>query len=370
MPSYFEGFSDFVPDATQGFNDEFVRLAASQNLVKGTPQFNKARTAAASQCIRDEYFTPQGRARRERIRRQHEYERLEQEERDKDAVEEEEVHRDSEDDLPELNEDDNESVVSLDVGFSQVFTSDIHVNDENSDHDEDLEDVAESVKEEVAPGKGIKEEPIIDDVAIDLLPVDESDNESVVSMDQGLTQVFTSSSTTCAHEECPNDSEDDRDKQRGVTSLRELTKEEQLLGWQALCRETGRTIGKTIWECRTVLKKKPYVNIIDYIDAARVGAKIELFHDFAEFSHYTMTTPGKCIPLKDAKEDELLSALLQKVNRSVEGPKDYKHGKSFRQHHPSIRKEWRRTETYGANGRGSEHSRTHERSRNARVRPY
>ena len=60
-----------------------------------------------------------------------------------------------------------------------------------------------------------------------------------------------------------------------------------------------------------LLKGKPYVNIIDYIDAARIGAKIEVFNDFEQFSHYTRTTRGKRIHLQYAKEDPLLAALLQ-----------------------------------------------------------
>ncbi|KAL1593153.1 hypothetical protein SLS60_010760 [Paraconiothyrium brasiliense] len=184
MPSYFESHSNFAPDASQGFNNEFVRLAASQGLRQGTPQFERARTVALSQSILDEYFTPQGRAKRERIRRQREYERLEEEKIQEDLLDED-VNRDSEGDLPELKEDDNESMVSLDVGFSQVFTSDlpVYVKVEDSEHEDDPEAAAGSVKEKIAPGSVIKQEPIIDDIFIDLLPLDEGDNESVVSMD-------------------------------------------------------------------------------------------------------------------------------------------------------------------------------------------
>lgn len=335
MPSFFEGHANFAPDSTQSFGDEWVRFAASQNLIRGTPQYEKQEIAAASQSIRDEFFTPQGRARRERAQRQREYERLEGEERLENKVCKEESVE-AEDDLPELKDDDDVSVASLDVGLSQAYTSDNRFDgvvdvveeaevDSNYPMKVELDAVIEShiIKEEE---EEVGEEAIHFDITFP--PVeDESDNESTVSMDQGLTQVVTSSDE-CIQEPIdvkPEESEDTR-----LMTLNALTEAEQLLGWQALCRETGRTIGSTIRECRALLKKKPYINIVDYIDAARIGTKIEEFDDFAKFSHYTRTTPGKRINLKYAKEDELLSALLQKLDRGFEKSRQSAGNRSFR----------------------------------------
>jgi hypothetical protein len=369
MPKFFESQANFVPDASQSFGNEFGRWAASQNLVRGTPQYQKQETLAASQCMRDEYFTPQGRARLERLRREREYERLEENLKNEEAEGEENVEA-LEDDLPEMNEDDNESVVSLDVGFSQAFTSDNYLDEGDTEDDKEAKEPPEPVVEETEPEtRDIKEEPIIDGFEIDLLPVgDRSDNESVVSVDQGLTQAFVSSNDYDDNVEVP----DDLDDENKISSLSELTEHEQLLGWQALCRETGRTVGKTIWECRTSLKKKPYINIIDYIDAARVGAKIEMFDDFANFSHYTRTTPGKRVSLKYAKEDELLAALLQKLDGDSKGSNDRrpKHGGNSRQQRSGKREPWRKTDSYRPDGKSSGRPRRHGRSTMARANPY
>ncbi|KAF2452212.1 hypothetical protein P171DRAFT_426582 [Karstenula rhodostoma CBS 690.94] len=376
MSSFFESQTNFVPDASQSFGNEFGRWAASQNLVKGTPQYQKQETIAASQCMRDEYFTPQGRAKLERLRRQREYERPEEEQKN-EAADEEGNDVAPEDELPELKDDDDESVVSLDVGFSQAFTSDPYLDRGTSEDGEVSEYPLEPVKEEAGPDTcfikeetnldicGIKEEPpLTNDFDIELLPVeDDIDNESVVSMDQGLTQAFTSF-TDCGEDmDVPDDEPE-------LPSLSALPEREQLLGWQALCRETGRTVGKTIWECRTSLKRKPYINIIDYIDAARIGAKIELFDDFAQFSHYTRTTPGKRINLKYAKEDELLAALLQKLDGGSGRSKARGHEGNSRQQHSGKREPWRRNDSYRPDGRLPGQPRRHGRSTMARTNPY
>lgn len=362
MPDFFGSQANFIPDASQSFGNEFGRWAASQNLVKGTPQYQKQATIAASQCLREEYFTPQGRAKLERLRRQREYERL-QEEQSIEVVEGKEGDAAPEDELPKPKDDDNESVVSLDVGFSQAFT---FLDQRDSEDDKGLVHPLQPVTDDIGPDIcDIKEEsPHPDDLEIDSLPLkDDVDNESVVSMDQGLTQAFTSS-TNC------NDDIDAPDEEPGIPSLSELPEPELLLGWQALCQETGRTVGKTIWECRTSLKKKPYVNIIDYIDAARIGAKIELFDDFREFSIYTSTTPGKRISLKDAKEDELLAALLQRLDVGSRSSKAPRYEGNSRQQHSGKREQRKRIDSFRPDGRSSGQPQRHGRSKKARANPY
>lgn len=300
------------------------------------------------------------------MRRNREYDSFEAE-RKIEAVKEEEDGAASEDDLPELKDDDNESVVSIDVGFSQAFTSDPYLDQEDSEDEKALEYLPDSVVKKPELDTYIKaESPLPDEVEVDLLPVkDDSDNESIVSIDRGLTQVFTSS-TDCK-EEGEIDEMDDQsvEEDSGVPLLSNLSASEQLLGWQALCLATDRMVGETIWECRTLLKKRPYVNIVDYIDAARIGAKIEVFSDFREFSDYTRFTEGKCIPLKYAKQDPLLASLLQVLDRNSDsgGLEAVKHASSRR--HRSIKSEQSRQ-----HGRTSGQPRRHDRSTKARINPY
>lgn len=94
-----------------------------------------------------------------------------------------------------------------------------------------------------------------------------------------------------------------------------LTPEEELQGFQELCREIGIPPGATVWECKRELKMK-WVNIIDLIDARRTLKEVEIWEDFDAFSAYTLQ-PKHRISVDEAKKDGgFLAALLQRLRRT------------------------------------------------------
>jgi hypothetical protein len=73
----------------------------------------------------------------------------------------------------------------------------------------------------------------------------------------------------------------------------------KLENFQALCSEVGVPPGRSIAECRARLKGV-YVNIVDLINARRMGTRVRVFNSFAEFRNYTRQ-PGKTINREVAK---------------------------------------------------------------------
>lgn len=98
----------------------------------------------------------------------------------------------------------------------------------------------------------------------------------------------------------------------GVEAVPEFDEEEVMLqGFQALCREVGKTPGNTVWQCDRILKNT-LVNIIDLIDARRKGIPPKVWHTLEEFRRYTLAPPGdKKIPWREANKDPLLRCFLQ-----------------------------------------------------------
>lgn len=89
-----------------------------------------------------------------------------------------------------------------------------------------------------------------------------------------------------------------------------LAEEEDLKGYQELCREIGVLPSDSIAECKRILKSN-LVNIIDLIDARRTGKKVEVWLDFEAFRAYTLQD-GKRIHPDEAKQDGgHLASLLQ-----------------------------------------------------------
>ncbi|CAI6100902.1 unnamed protein product [Clonostachys chloroleuca] len=55
--SHFEKFDNFVPDSSASFEDEFARLASSQDWAAGTSEFQKQRTIALRSELKLHYFS-------------------------------------------------------------------------------------------------------------------------------------------------------------------------------------------------------------------------------------------------------------------------------------------------------------------------
>ncbi|KAI1804267.1 Caulimovirus viroplasmin-domain-containing protein [Daldinia bambusicola] len=95
---------------------------------------------------------------------------------------------------------------------------------------------------------------------------------------------------------------------------RSLSESEKLDIYQNMCREIGVNSQDTIAGCRRALKGV-LVNIVDYIDARRIGkpVKIWAWSDFRSFSVYSLQD-DKRMDIREAKADGgFLSALLQRI---------------------------------------------------------
>ncbi|KAK0716898.1 hypothetical protein B0T26DRAFT_707636 [Lasiosphaeria miniovina] len=100
----------------------------------------------------------------------------------------------------------------------------------------------------------------------------------------------------------------------------ELTDEDKLRGYQALCAEVGILPSDKMDECIKQLKSK-LVNIVDLIDIRRTGKKVEVWpwERFQEFCEYTLEDEHR-ISIDEAKKNGgFLTALLQKI-RTRGGP--------------------------------------------------
>lgn len=92
----------------------------------------------------------------------------------------------------------------------------------------------------------------------------------------------------------------------------ELTEEEQLRGYQSLCREVRIPERDTIAECKKDLKNT-LVNIVDLIDARRVQKDVKVWDDFESFRAYTLQDEHR-INMHEAKQDGgYLASLLQRL---------------------------------------------------------
>ncbi|KAK7415951.1 hypothetical protein QQX98_005524 [Neonectria punicea] len=92
-----------------------------------------------------------------------------------------------------------------------------------------------------------------------------------------------------------------------------LTEEEQLEGYQSLCREVRIPASDSIDECKKNLKNT-LVNIVDLIDARRVQKDVKVWDDFDAFRAYTLQDEHR-INLHEAKQDGgYLASLLQRLN--------------------------------------------------------
>ncbi|KAI1074391.1 hypothetical protein F5B20DRAFT_563579 [Whalleya microplaca] len=97
----------------------------------------------------------------------------------------------------------------------------------------------------------------------------------------------------------------------------ELTEEERLEIYQNMCRVIEIEPRDTAEACARALKSE-WVNIIDFIDAARMGKKAERWDDWGAFRDYSLDDEHR-IDLGVAKENGFLVALLQRL-RSEDAP--------------------------------------------------
>ncbi|KAK3986017.1 hypothetical protein QBC44DRAFT_334039 [Cladorrhinum sp. PSN332] len=106
----------------------------------------------------------------------------------------------------------------------------------------------------------------------------------------------------------PQDDDDGKTKEDA-----EFTEEDlELKGYQDLCREVGISSNDSIAECKRDLKNT-LVNIVDLIDARRMGKKVEVWDDFEAFRDYTLQDEHR-IDAREAKEDGgFLASLLQRL---------------------------------------------------------
>ena len=108
----------------------------------------------------------------------------------------------------------------------------------------------------------------------------------------------------------------------------EFTEEDlELKGYQVLCREVGIPSNDSIAECRRDLKNT-LVNIVDLIDARRMGKKVEVWDDFGAFRDYTLQDEHR-IDQREAKKDGgFLASLLQRLRLPGSQRRRRKGGKS------------------------------------------
>ncbi|ROV95537.1 hypothetical protein VSDG_05340 [Cytospora chrysosperma] len=106
-----------------------------------------------------------------------------------------------------------------------------------------------------------------------------------------------------------DEEEEEEDENENSFAIREQLLELQC--FQNLCREVGKAPADSREGCRSILKET-FVNIVDLIDARRIGAKIEVWADFEEFRRYTLQN-HKTMPYKQAEKYPLLECFLQRI---------------------------------------------------------
>jgi hypothetical protein len=97
-----------------------------------------------------------------------------------------------------------------------------------------------------------------------------------------------------------------------------LTYNQKLSIYQAMCKRSGKTPGESIPACTDKLKKAPFINIHDFVDTFRTGGgqTVRHFWDFDDFCDYI--DDGHKFDLTYAKDIEFLLPLLQNL---AEGPR-------------------------------------------------
>nr|POE47884.1 hypothetical protein CFP56_01212 [Quercus suber] len=95
--------------------------------------------------------------------------------------------------------------------------------------------------------------------------------------------------------------------------------EDRLNGWTDLCNDVGVDAGASITKCKKACVtddqnlQAVHVNIVDFVTARRDGVLPHHFKSKKGLREYTRNTPGKVFPLREAKENGFLKALLVDV---------------------------------------------------------
>jgi viroplasmin and RNaseH domain-containing protein len=99
------------------------------------------------------------------------------------------------------------------------------------------------------------------------------------------------------------------DEQNEEEDYADLDEEQCLEVYQAMCHKAGKAVHSTIDECLIELKKSPFVNLLDFVDAWRTSSKLRTFASWPAFVAYTCE--GRRIDIQVAKDNEFLAPLLQ-----------------------------------------------------------
>ncbi|KAJ0335759.1 hypothetical protein COL26b_014259 [Colletotrichum chrysophilum] len=89
-----------------------------------------------------------------------------------------------------------------------------------------------------------------------------------------------------------------------------LIREQQLEGYQDLCREIGLPLGDSVDKCKKSLKST-LVNIVDLIDARRTHSTVTVWQDFNAFRNYTLQDEHRIDKGEAKKGEGILASLLQ-----------------------------------------------------------
>jgi hypothetical protein len=99
-----------------------------------------------------------------------------------------------------------------------------------------------------------------------------------------------------------------------------LTEAHKIKIYQKICLVSGKTAHDEIYKCTAELKRAPYVNIFDFIDAFSISRTLRIFQDW-QWNEFKAYTEDKCmIDLKYAKQSEFPVPLLQDMSREVDVP--------------------------------------------------
>lgn len=115
-----------------------------------------------------------------------------------------------------------------------------------------------------------------------------------------------------------------------------LNDDEALQIYQAMCRLAHKPVHSTMNPCLIELKKRPYVNIMDFVDTYRTGQPVRTFENWHRFKKYTFD--GRTIDIESARENEFLAPLLQSLRNPSQTVDPIKSRRLLRQKREARRK--------------------------------
>ncbi|KAF2762864.1 hypothetical protein EJ05DRAFT_471825 [Pseudovirgaria hyperparasitica] len=92
-------------------------------------------------------------------------------------------------------------------------------------------------------------------------------------------------------------------------------KASKLESWQTLCREVRiDPVPVSISKCKKALRTEVFVNLVDLMNARRLGREVKVFKSFAELAKYTHSKK-LYYPLDAAKAGGIVRILLEDFHR-------------------------------------------------------